>query len=326
MIREIEQRGEGALEPFKLGPEGVDIGRQVKVARQRQTFIGGHGDGPDKTYFALERHMIGQMEHTRGHQNITAIGDTVGQFERRAVIGHTIANRAVIAHVDPIHHPAQEIGCNVLNLDIVDADQTAVRAGQVDPHMGQRRRGAPHHVNAAAVARADDRAHLIDRAVFGQRDRRPRQRDARDRARPVARPRGDAHRREVPAQGFDPRAHLDIAPRFKRHIGKGTDFLGVLVFQNFQTAREILIGGHKGGIRIAIIGGGARRTIPAGPVGQTLIKGWRCQDKALGHCFVHKNPFPHAPTCKRPPAGWATRRSIVCRVMKKRAGHVAASG
>lgn len=75
-------------------------------------------------------------------------GGGVGRLERGGVVRHAVTLRAVVAHIDPVHHRAQECRGDIRDLDVVDPHDLAIRPGQIKADMAEDRGGAPGHVDA----------------------------------------------------------------------------------------------------------------------------------------------------------------------------------
>ena len=295
MVGEVEKRLERLAEPQFLIPEGGRIGGQVKAARHRQQAVVGHHDRAFEPRRGLQRHIrVQEIGPGRDKKRPPGGGGSgVRRLERHRVVGDAIARRAKVAHIDHVDHVAQEDRGHILDLDIVDTDNAARRAGQVDTEMPEQRRRPPGHVDAAAAAGADDRLDRLDLAIGGQLDRRPGLDHARDmQGARAPGPARDLHRRKVAAHRLHAGADPKVAARQDRRIADMAQLDRRRRFHQFQTAAEILIRRNQDRIGRSVPGRCARCAVPARPLIKPLIEGWRREDQPVGNCLVHPlNPF-----------------------------------
>ncbi len=79
-----------------------------------------------------------------------------------------IADRAEIAHIDPVEHPRQKARRDILDHHVLDADRADIVADQVQTEMAKGRGAAPGHIHAVAPARADNGRNLDHLAIAGE--------------------------------------------------------------------------------------------------------------------------------------------------------------
>ncbi len=288
----VHQRLEALLERQHLVAEGVDVARQIEIADQDQARRVGHRQGAVEAHFRLHGEARTDVEGAIGHHHGAPARGSVGGLEGCPVVGHAIADRAVVAHVDHVHHVAQEGRGDIFDHDVVDAHDAAGTAGQVEAEMAVGRLHAPDEVNARAVAGADDGAHLNDVAVDGERGRRAHLRQCGQvGAARVGGIGGDAHVGENSAHRFHPRADAQVDAGHQRRLPDPAQFLDRLGLEQFEAAAKILVGRHDRGIRRPLVGGRARRAVFARPRIQPVREGRGHEVEPLGNCDVHPNPF-----------------------------------
>mmetsp|Transcript_29466 Transcript_29466/g.57711 ORF Transcript_29466/g.57711 Transcript_29466/m.57711 type:complete len:621 (+) Transcript_29466:963-2825(+) len=219
MIRTVQQRLKRLLEGQLFIAKGLDIRGQVIALAQQQHLVRGHGQSALELHQFLDGHVLFQPECTLWHQNSPAIGGGTGRVKGIAVIRDPIANGTIIPHIHIGHQITQKDGSDVLDNDVIDADDTAIRPGQINAKMAINRRRTPDQIYTAAVARTNDGRHFDNRPVSGQGNGTGRRRHTRHRLavapRSIAR---HAHVRQAPAQCFDTGRHTQITAGQNRRL------------------------------------------------------------------------------------------------------------
>ena len=293
MVGVVKQRLQALAQPQPFGVEGRRIGRKIEVARQLQARGIRHRQPALKTHRRFDRQRAADEIDTRRHQNRTPAGQRVRRRrgKGREIIGHAVADRAIVAHIHPIHHVAQPEAGHVLDDNVVDAHHAAGRPCQIKAQMpiGHAR---PVQIDAALVAGGNDRADLDHFAIGRQRDLRRAQRDTRHRAatgiRRIAR---NPHIRQRAADRLHPHPHAQIETGLDRRLPLPAQALRARGLEQLQATVEIGVRRHEGRVGRPVITGRAGRAIAAGPHGQPIREGWRHQNKPVGHCLVHLRPL-----------------------------------
>ena len=169
MIRTVQQGLECLAKRDALVAEGFDIGGQVKGLAQQEHLVDRHVELPLELHQMVKRDIFFQPERPGRHQNGPPRRGRIGRIKGVAVIRHPIAHRAEIAHIHGRDEITQKDRRDVLYLDVINAHDAAIGAGQVDAEMAIDRLGSPDHIHPAAIARPDDGRHFDDAAITGQR-------------------------------------------------------------------------------------------------------------------------------------------------------------
>ena len=288
MVGEIEQRLKRLLEAQKLAAKGGGIGLKVIVAGAGQPRRIGHG----QRALELDRVVEGQVradEIAAGrHHHRAPRRCRIRRLERGAVVGHAVALGAIVAHIDPVEHLGMKDRGDILDRDVINPHHAAIRPGQVQAEMAKGGCCAPDHIHPLPVARADDGRNRHHRAIAGQRDRRPHLLRRRH-IRPArgAGPTGNRHRGQGARHRLDLRRHPQIEARLARNVLKAAQLLRRRGLLQLQTAAEILIAGHKGGIALRQIRPLTRQAIFARPQVEAGRERRRHQDQTFGNRLVH---------------------------------------
>ncbi len=203
----------------------------------------------------------------RRHNQTTPIGRLIHRHERIKVVCKAVTDCAIIADIGDVQCVTLEQMGYIFDCDIIDPQHRTRRAGDVDAEMAKGGLCAPHHIDPIPKPRTHDRGNFIDFAIICQRHGRA------DLGHlgyviPVciARPCGNTHRRQTTRHQFDPRFDQQIRFRHQLGLTRESNFLDGIVLDQFQTAAEILIDGHIGGISDHIIRVIRRCPISAGPI------------------------------------------------------------
>ena len=101
------------------------------------------------------------------HFDQPAIGHGIGGLEGCAVVCCAIAHSAIIAHIDPAQHVAQEHGGDIFHLDIINPHDPAIWPLKLQADMGRRGPKPQRHIHTCARAGAQNGAdcHLLPIAL-----------------------------------------------------------------------------------------------------------------------------------------------------------------
>ena len=160
MINVIQQRLERLLERQLFILERINVGRQIKLLAHQKQLVRWHCHFAFKLNFGIQRDIIVQMIGTRRDQNRAPIGGRICSIKCCTVIGNTVSQCTIIAHIHKRDKITHENGSDIFNFDVVDPHNAAIWPRQIQTKMTKQGIAAPYHVNAIALPRTDDRTDL----------------------------------------------------------------------------------------------------------------------------------------------------------------------
>ncbi|MPL84635.1 hypothetical protein SDC9_30600 [bioreactor metagenome] len=287
MVGIAEKRLQRLFEPRHLVAESRGIGRKVEAAAQGNARLGRGGDGADEADRCGDRDRSADVIAPRRHQNRAPRGRRIGRLEGRLVVRRPVARGAIVAHVDPVHHLAQEGLGDILDHHVLDPHHTAVEPGQVEPEVAVTRREPPGHVDPAARAGADNRLDGDDLAIGHQLQLRSGLDPPRNMARGAHRIAGDPHRGQVARDRLHPRANPQIGARHDRRLRHRSQLLHGKQFAQLEAGAEIRVRRHQRRVHRPLVGVGACRAVLARPEIEPLRESRRHQRQPVGNRHVH---------------------------------------
>lgn len=172
MIGIVQKRLKRLAKGLHLVAKGGNIAGQVEIAGQRQKCAVRHDHGAFEFYRVFESNVLAKKILACRHLDHPPIGHGIGGLEGGAIICCAIAHSAVIAHINPAQHVAQEHGGDIFHLDVINAHHPAIWPLELQANMGRHRPKPQRHIYTRACARAQNGADCYLLAIALQRHRR----------------------------------------------------------------------------------------------------------------------------------------------------------